>query len=104
MEFIKNHNKTAIFYEGIEYSYKQLISGAKEYASIIDLEKEERSVIFMENRPEFLYAFLSIWDKKGTCVCLDAASKVSEFQYFIEDCKPKYIFVSNNTYEVAKEA
>ncbi|MGL5798277.1 MAG: AMP-binding protein, partial [Cetobacterium sp.] len=104
MEFIKNHNKTAIFYEGIEYSYKQLISGAKEYASIIDLEKEERSVIFMENRPEFLYAFLGIWDKKGTCVCLDAASKVSEFQYFIEDCKPKFIFVSNNTYEVAKEA
>ncbi|MGL5544345.1 MAG: AMP-binding protein [Cetobacterium sp.] len=104
MEFVKNHNKTAIFYEGIEYSYKQLIAGAKEYASLLDLEKEGKAVVFMENRPELLYAFLGIWDKKGTCVCLDAASKVSEFQYFIEDCRPKYIFVSENTYEVAREA
>ncbi|MGL5376758.1 MAG: AMP-binding protein [Cetobacterium sp.] len=104
MEFIKDFNKTAIFYEGIEYSYKQLISGAKEYASMTDLQKEENAVIFMENRPELLYSFLGIWDKKGTCVCLDAASKLSEFQYFIEDCRPKYIFASNNTYEIAKEA
>lgn len=104
LEFVKNHNKTAIFYEGKEYSYKELIAGAKEYASLLDLAKEEKAVIFMENRPELLYAFLGIWDKKGTCVCLDAASKVSEFQYFIEDCTPKYIFVSNNTYDIAKEA
>ncbi|MGL5053023.1 MAG: AMP-binding protein, partial [Cetobacterium sp.] len=104
MEFIKNYNKTAIFYEGIEYSYKQLIAGSKEYASILNLKKEERTVVFMENRPELIYSFLGIWDKKGTCVCLDAASKVSEFQYFIEDCTPKYIFVSNNTYTIAKEA
>lgn len=104
MEFVKNHNKTAIFYEGKEYSYKELIAGAKEYASLLDLEKEGKAVVFMENRPELLYAFLGIWDKKGTCVCLDAASKVSEFQYFIEDCRPKYIFVSENTYEVAREA
>lgn len=104
MEFVKNHNKTAIFYEGKEYSYKELIAGAKEYASLLDLEKEGKAVVFMENRPELLYAFLGIWDKKGTCVCLDAASKVSEFQYFIEDCRPKYIFASENTYEIAREA
>lgn len=104
LEFIKNHNKTAIFYEGKEYSYRELIAGAKECASLLELTKEEKVVIFMENRPEFLYAFLGVWDKKGTCVCLDATSKVSEFQYFIEDCTPKYIFASNNTYNVAKEA
>ncbi|WP_432204388.1 AMP-binding protein [Cetobacterium somerae] len=104
MEFVKNHNKTAIFYEGKEYSYKELIAGSKEYSSLLDLSKEEKAVIFMENRPELLYAFLGIWDKKGTCVCLDAASKVSEFQYFIEDCTPKYVFVSNDTYKIAKEA
>lgn len=104
LEFVKDHNKTAIFYEGKEYSYKELIAGAKEYASLLELEKEEKAVIFMENRPELLYAFLGIWDKKGTCVCLDSASKVSEFEYFIEDCTPKYIFVSNSTYDIAKEA
>ncbi|MGL6066226.1 MAG: AMP-binding protein [Cetobacterium sp.] len=104
MEFVKNHNKIAIIYEGIKYTYKELIAGAKEYASMLDLKKEERAVVFMENRPELFYSFLGIWDKKGTCVCLDAASKVSEFEYFIKDCTPKYIFVSNNTYSVAKEA
>nr|WP_307774939.1 AMP-binding protein [uncultured Cetobacterium sp.] len=104
MEFIKRREKTAIIYEGKEYSYKELISYSKEYATLLDIEKENNVVIFMENRPELLFSFLGVWEKKGTCVCLDAASKVSEFQYFIEDSKPKYIFVSNQTHDVALEA
>lgn len=104
MEFVKNYNKTAIIYEGKEYSYKDLISGSKEYATYLDIKKEDHVVIFMENRPEFLFAFLGIWDKKGTCICLDSASKVSEFQYFIEDSTPKYIFTSNNNLKIAEEA
>ena len=29
LEFVKDHNKTAIFYEGKEYSYKELIAVLK---------------------------------------------------------------------------
>lgn len=104
MKFITQRDKTAIIYEGREYSYKELISFSKEYGELLSLEKEENVVIFMENRPELLFSFLGIWDKKGTCVCLDAASKVNEFKYFIEDCNPKYIFVSEGTKKVAQEA
>ncbi|MEG0069658.1 AMP-binding protein [Cetobacterium sp.] len=104
MEFVKDYNKTAIIYEGRHCSYKQLISYSKEYATYLNIEKEDHVVIFMENRPELLFAFLGVWEKKGTCVCLDSASKVSEFQYFIEDSTPKYIFTSNSNLEVAKEA
>lgn len=104
MEFITPRNKTAIIYEGKEYSYKELISCSKAYGNLLNIKKEDNVVIFVENRPEVFFSFLGVWDKKGTCVCLDSASKVAEFKYFIEDSKPKYIFVSNNTKDVAIEA
>ena len=103
MEFIKNYNKTAILYEGKEYSYKQLISYSKEYAKSLQILKEDHVIIFMENRPEFFFSFLGIWDKKGTCICIDASSKASEFEYFVKDSTPKYIFTSNSNIEIVNE-
>lgn len=104
MEFIKNRDKVAIIYNDREYKYNELILSSKEYGKLLDIEPEDRVVIFMENRPELIFSFLGIWDKKGTCVCLDSSSKVSEMEYFLNDCKPKYIFTSETNVEVVKEA
>lgn len=35
-------------------------------------------------------------------MCLDASSKQPELKYFLEDCIPKYIFVSNTTLQIAE--
>ncbi|MGL4308410.1 MAG: AMP-binding protein, partial [Cetobacterium sp.] len=96
MEFIRNYNKTAIIYEGREYSYLETIKKAKAFVEKLNIQREDKALIFMENRPEFIYSFLGIWDKKGTCVCVDGSFNGEELAYYLGDCEPKYIFTSEN--------
>ena len=101
MVFLKDYNKTAMIYDDREYSYKDVILSAKSFSERIDIKKEDRVIIFMENRPELLFSFLGIWDKQGTCVCLDGSFSGEELAYYVEDSKPKYIFTSKGNYEAA---
>ena len=101
MIFVKDYNKTAIIYDYREYSYKEVILSAKSFSERINIKKEDRVIIFMENRPELLFSFLGIWNKQGTCVCLDGGFSGEELTYYIKDCKPKYIFTSRVNYEAA---
>lgn len=101
MIFVKDYNKTAIIYDDREYSYKEVILSAKSFSERINIKKEDRVIIFMENRPELLFSFLGIWNKQGTCVCLDGGFSGEELTYYIKDCKPKYIFTSKGNYEAA---
>ena len=101
MIFVKDYNKTAIIYDDREYSYKEVILSAKNFSERINIKKEDRVIIFMENRPELLFSFLGIWNKQGTCVCLDGGFSGEELTYYIKDCEPKYIFTSKVNYEAA---
>lgn len=101
MVFLKDYNKTAMIYDDREYSYKDVILSAKSFSERIDIKKEDRVIIFMENRPELLFSLLGIWDKQGTCVCLDGSFSGEELAYYVEDSKPKYIFTSKGNYEAA---
>lgn len=104
MLFLKDYNKTAIIFDNKEYTYRDVILSAKSFSSRIDIKKEDRVIIFMENRPELLYSFLGIWDKQGTCVCLDGGFTGEELLYYVNDCSPKYIFTSKNNFKAAEEA
>ncbi|MGL6099143.1 MAG: AMP-binding protein [Fusobacteriaceae bacterium] len=104
MNFLYNRKKTAIIFNETEYSYAQFINGAKYYGSKLNIEKDDRVVIFSENRPEFIYAFFAIWDREGVAVNLDAGYTAEQLVYAIKDSSPKYIFVSENNYNTAKEA
>lgn len=104
MIFVKDYNKTAIIYDDREYSYKEVILGAKSFSERIAIKKEDRVIIFMENRPELLYSFLGIWNKQGTCVCLDGGFSGEELTYYIKDSEPKYIFTSRANYNEAQKA
>lgn len=104
MIFVKDYNKTAIIYDDKEYSYKEVILSAKSFSERIDIKKEDRVIIFMENRPELLFSFLGIWNKQGTCVCLDGGFTGEELAYYVKDSGPKYIFTSKVNFEQAKKA
>lgn len=104
MDFIYDRKKTAVIYKDKEYSYYELIKMAKIYSSLLNIEKEDRIVIFMENRPEYMGAIFGVWDKKGTCTNLDSSYNVNQLMYVFNDCHPKYIITSNENIESVKEA
>jgi long-chain acyl-CoA synthetase len=104
MLFLKDHNKTAIIWKDQKISYKNLLQKSSHYASLYEEEKTERTAIFSENRPEWVYAFYSIWRNGSTAVPIDFMSSADEVAYMLNDCQPGIIFCSANTIEVLDEA
>lgn len=103
MNFVKDYNKTAIIYDGKKISYNEVIRKGKLYSEQVEIEPQDKVIIFMENRPELLYSFLGIWDKRGTCVCLDASFSGEELVYYLNDSDSKYIYTSKNNLKNVEE-
>lgn len=105
MKFVTDFNKEAVFYKNKEYSYKDIIRTAKYFSSLIEMKKnEDKAVIFMENRPEFICSFFGIWNSHGVPVNIDAGYTAEELEYILTDAEPKYIFTSEKNLKTAEEA
>ncbi|WP_427043268.1 AMP-binding protein [Fusobacterium sp. SB021] len=105
MKFVTDFNKKAVFYKNKEYSYKDIIRTAKYFSSLIEMKKnEDKAVIFMENRPEFICSFFGIWNSHGVPVNIDAGYTAEELEYILTDAEPKYIFTSEKNLKTAEEA
>ncbi|EHO19296.1 hypothetical protein HMPREF9466_01227 [Fusobacterium necrophorum subsp. funduliforme 1_1_36S] len=97
--FLYDRGKTAIIYKEREYSYKEMIEGIKYYATLLQLEADDRVMVCLENRPESMMTLFSIWERKGISVNVDASSNVEQLTYFIQDAEPKYIYASDKNIE-----
>ena len=93
VNFVKDYNKTAIIYDGKRISYSEVIKKSKYFSTLFDIKPQDKVIIFMENRPELLYSFLGTWDKRGTCVCLDASFSGEELVYYLNDSDAKFIYL-----------
>lgn len=94
MEFVKNHQKTALIYEDKSISYEELIKYSIYYGSKLQIEENDKVLIFSPNRPELIYSYLGIWHKKATNIIVDYANTAIELAYVLADSKPKYIYTT----------
>lgn len=104
IKFVTDFNKEAVFYKNKEYTYKDLIREAKYISKVLEIEKGEKVVNFMENRPEFICSFFGIWNSKGVPINIDAGYTAEELEYILTDADPKVIMTSNKNLKVAEEA
>ena len=104
IKFVTDFNKEAVFYKNKEYTYKDLIREAKYISKVLGIEKGEKVVNFMENRPEFICSFFGIWNSKGVPINIDAGYTAEELEYILTDADPKIIMTSNKNLKVAEEA
>lgn len=94
---VQRHNKTAIVYKDISYSYDQLLQYSSLYAQFFSQEKQPKKVlIFSENLPQWYFAFYGVLSCNAICVPVDVQSTQKELAYIIEDCQPDIIFASKN--------
>lgn len=103
MFFLKDYQKVGIYYEGQEITYRDIIIKAKQLGEHHKIEEHSKSILFSENRPEFLYAFLGIWNRNATCVCIDASFDEEEFLYYVNDSEAERIFTSKTNEQVARK-
>ncbi len=59
------------------------------------LSKGDRCVLLSENRPEWLIADIAIMNAGGVTVPLFTTYSEKDYEYIINDCKPKVCIVSN---------
>jgi long-chain acyl-CoA synthetase len=96
--------KTAINYGQEQISYGRLIGNIKQFATNYKISKAARAAIFMENRPEWVYGFYSVWSHEGIAVPVDYLATSDEVAFILGDCRPEVIFTSDKTMPVMKKA
>lgn len=104
IKYLYDRKRIAVTYGEQKISYADVIKYVNYYSEFLDITKGDRSALMMENRPEFIFSFFSIWAKKGIAISLDAGYTVDQLAYVLGDSTPKYLFVSNKTKKVAEEA
>ncbi len=92
---IRDFDKTAIIYGEQTISYSSLINNINFFCDLYLIQKGDRVIIFGENRPEWIYAFYSVWYNGGASVAVDYLSSADELSYIIKDCEPRVIFCSS---------
>ena len=104
--FIKNEDKLAfVDFEDNKVSFVELIKRVRYFSNeVLKNIESPHALIIMENRPEWVYSFYSVWDKKEVNVVLDASSNPNEIAYVISDSQPKTIICSDFSEERILEA
>ena len=104
--FLERTERLALVdFDNKHINYIDLINNIKYFSEyIVELEKEKFGLIVMENRPEWIYSFFAVWDKKSAGIALDANSNSDEILYVLEDSHPNVIFCSNETEKTIFEA
>lgn len=102
--FIGDSEKTALIGKDIHFTYRQLLEQIHSYATLVPDAKNQRVVIFSENRPEWIITLYAIWKSGGIAVPVDVFSTVEDVAYILSDSKPAAIFCSQEKLAIIKEA
>ena len=104
--FLKRGDRLAfVDFNDKKINYTELVNNVKYFSeNVITAEKDDFGLILMENRPEWIYTYFALWDRKAVPIALDSTSNSKEILYVLEDSEPKFIICSDETEKNVKEA
>jgi long-chain acyl-CoA synthetase len=102
--FIRDFNKTALYYNDRAVSYHDLLLLAGRSAELLACPPGERVVIFGENRPEWVYALYGAWLRGAVPVPVDVFASAAELAYILSDAQPAALFTSREKEPVVRDA
>ncbi len=91
LKWLKSDNKNFLTWKQVKDDIEILSEYLKENLSLGD-----RCILLSENRPEWLIADIAIMNSGGVTVPLFTTYSEKDYEYIINDCKPKICIVSNN--------
>ncbi len=101
---LADHDKTALIYRDEPISYTDLLTRVAAYASGYRIGKGDRVAICSENRPEWIYAFYSVWLNGGIPVPLDATAAPADLAVILDDSTPSAALCSSGCSRNVREA
>ena len=91
LKWLKTNKEDFLTWEEVRHNICLLSDYLKE-----KLSKGDRCVLLSENRPEWLIADIAIMNAGGVTVPLFTTYSEKDYEYIINDCKPKICIVSNS--------
>ena len=91
LKWLKDKKKSFLTWKQVEVNIHILSNYLKK-----NLSKGDRCVLLSENRPEWLISDIAIMNAGGITVPLFTTYSEKDYEYIINDCKPKICIVSNN--------
>ena len=91
LKWLKTNENDFLTWEQVK-DYICLLSGHLRKS----LSVGDRCVLLSENRPEWLIVDLAIMNAGGVTVPLFTTYSDKDYEYIINDCKPKICIISNN--------
>ena len=91
LKWLKINKNDFLTWEQVEYTIRILSEYLRK-----SLSTGDRCVLLSENRPEWLITDIAIMNAGGVTVPLFTTYSEKDYEYIINDCKPKICIVSNN--------
>jgi len=91
LKWLKNNENDFLTWEQVTHNIIFLSGYLKE-----NLSKGDRCILLSENRPEWLIADIAIMNAGGVTVPLFTTYSEKDYEYIINDCKPKICLISND--------
>ena len=91
LKCLKNENNEFLNWDQVEYRIRILSEYLKK-----NLSPGDRCILLSENRPEWLIVDIAIMNAGGVTVPLFTTYSEKDYEYIINDCKPKICIISND--------
>ncbi|STO12009.1 Long-chain-fatty-acid--CoA ligase [[Flavobacterium] thermophilum] len=86
-------NKTAIYYYGAAYSYKQLLDDVNALAGYLQrklsVQPGDRVLLYMQNSPQFVISYYAILRAEAIVVPINPMNTSDELSFYVNDCETK---------------
>lgn len=100
---IKSSEETAFVYKSHQINYNQLVDNISWLSSVLNINPDDRVIIFSENSPFWVYSLFAIWKRGGIAVPVDFMSSREEFEYVLSDSQPSVVLCSKERFELIKD-
>ncbi len=90
LKWLKDNKRVFLSWKQVELKIRILSKYLKK-----NLDKGDRCILLSENRPEWLISDIAIMNAGGVTVPLFTTYSEKDYEYIINDCKPKILIVSN---------
>ncbi len=100
IQLIGKSEKAALLGKEIHLTYNQLLAQIDHYAGLLRNVRNERVVIFSENRTEYILALYAIWKNGASVVPIDVMSSREDVAYILQDSAPRALFCSAEKHDL----
>ncbi|MBQ9363627.1 MAG: AMP-binding protein, partial [Bacteroidaceae bacterium] len=99
-----NFERIAIIQGERRVTFSEMFVRIRQFAAVSGLGRGTKTIIFGENREEWVYALFSVWLNGGIVVPVDAMSTAEDVAYILKDCQPEGAWVSKKRMDVFRQA